>query len=265
MVCRAESSSPHFCPSQTPSLEAATVKKRGILNRPFWSNDLSKLTQYCIILHGLWPGLPSLGNARQRKNTSRSIGVWRDLWIEFENYPKPNVFLVIIVRAVLQQCSVTRVMPFLREPQVADPRGLSRYAKSLSECWTVCSCFKIYSTLAKKKELCWCLNKHPEAPYGPQRETPRGSASLGLWASAARLHDTLVLGPRMCTPEHLAWNVPGRVGKLDEEVKGTPGVQGHRWPCCHCWGMAGEKQQVVRACSCPRGERLGWRKLRAPA
>lgn len=46
----------------------------------------------------------------------------------------------------------------------------------------------------------------------------------------------------MGAPKHLVWNVPGRVSKLYEEVKGAPGVLGHHWPCCYCWSVAWEKQ-----------------------
>lgn len=43
-------------------------------------------------------------------------------------------------------------------------------------------------------------------------------------ASSAYLDETSVPGPGWGTPRHLAWRVPHRMSKLDEEVKGVQGA-----------------------------------------
>lgn len=112
---------------------------------------------------------------------------------------------------------------------------------------------KVYSTLAKKKELCWCLNKPPR------------SLKLSVWDttwicfSASEPPWPTSMKPQCLV---LRWAHPGiwpgeflRVNKLGEEVKGAPGVHVCLWPCCHSGGCGSGKAAGSEAF---KAEVLGW-------
>lgn len=106
-------------------------------------------------------------------------------------------------------------------------------------CTIAYNCCKVYRTLAKKKELCCCLNQSPSLVEPSVWDTTWNCFS----ASAADLVETSVPGPGWSTSRHLAWRVTPRMSELDEEVKGAPGCTCTCGPAATGEVVAQEKQQ----------------------